>query len=66
MSTAADRQRARRQRLANGKIQLTIEADEVALVEALVEARLLEPVVDHDRRAIEAATQKLLGWVIAE
>ena len=38
----------------------------IVLVEALVEARLLEPLIDHDRRAIETATEKLLAWVIAE
>ena len=45
---------------------MTVEVDEVVLVEALVEARLLEPLIDHDRLAIETATEKLLAWVIAE
>ena len=63
MTSATVRQRRRRERLANGRIQLTIEADEVALLEALHEARLLDPLVDHDRCEIERAVERLIEMI---
>jgi hypothetical protein len=64
MSTAAAvRQRARRQRLANGKILLLVEADETKLVELLVASKLIDPMVDHGRSEIERATGKLLELI---
>jgi hypothetical protein len=65
MSTAADRMREHRRRERQGKIQLVIEADAVAVVEVLVEAQLLpaSPLVEHSKHAIEAAVEQLLTMI---
>jgi len=57
MSTQRVQQFRTRQR--TSKILLTIEVDEVLLVEALVEARLLYRHLSDDRRAITRALEKL-------
>ena len=66
MSAAALRQRLHRARERNGKIVLRIEADEVGLTEALITAKLLDPLVDHDRAAVEAAAARMLELIIAD
>ena len=63
MTAAVIRQRRRRERLRGGLIQLTITVPEVQLIETLVEARLLSPLVDHDRHAIEQAAERLLAMI---
>lgn len=55
-----------RDRQREGKIVLTIEADEVMLTELLVAANLLPPAVDYTRAQIEEATQALLVTLAAE
>jgi hypothetical protein len=65
MSNAA-RLRRFRERQANGHIILRLEVDEVALTELLVAAGLLPPATDHERTEIEAATERLLGTLIAD
>lgn len=59
----AARQRRRRERMRDGKIVLTVEADEVALTEALVVGGFLDPAHVDDRARIAAAVERLLGVV---
>jgi hypothetical protein len=65
MKSAADRVKAHRARRAAGRLSLLIEVDEVATIEVLERARLLEPLRDHDRediaRAVERAVERLLA-----
>jgi hypothetical protein len=65
-TTAALRQRRRRERLRQGRFILKVEVDEAGLVEVLTAASLLSPSVDHGRPEIQAAAQRLLGLMIAE
>lgn len=65
MSTAAARVKAHRARRAAGRLSLTIEVDEVATIEVLERARLLEPLREHDRESISRAVERLLV-VLAE
>jgi hypothetical protein len=64
MSSVAARVKAHRARRAAGRLSLLIEVDEVATIEVLEQARLLEPLHDHDRediaRAVEKAVERLL------
>lgn len=55
MRTAAERQRAHRKRQAAGKVVLQIEADEVAVTEALLSAGLLSQQDAEDPRKVAAA-----------
>jgi hypothetical protein len=61
--TAAARQRARRARQRDGKILLHVEADEVALTEALISGGFLDPAHVDDRDRIAAAVERLLAVV---
>jgi hypothetical protein len=59
-SADADRARRYRQRKRSGMLVLTVEANEVALAQALVDARLLKPQHIDNRPAITHAAQKLV------
>jgi hypothetical protein len=48
-----------RQRLKAGRVVLRVEVDEVRLVQGLIDAGLLDPIVD-DRAAIASALQRLV------
>jgi hypothetical protein len=63
MTAAAQRQARRRARQREGRILLAIEADEAALVEALIAAGVLEPCLSDDKRAIATATARLLQLI---
>jgi hypothetical protein len=64
VSSATDRQRARRSRQAQGKIWVPTEIDEVAWVEELVAAGFLDRGGEEDRRAIGAALTRFLAALI--
>jgi hypothetical protein len=62
MSTAvAERVRQCRARQRNGEIRVTITDDELLLIEALVEARLLHRHQADDRGAITQALEKAVA-----
>jgi hypothetical protein len=63
MTAAAQRQARRRQRRRNGRVLLVVEADEVALIEALIAAQLLDPLQADDKAALKVATERLLQLV---
>jgi hypothetical protein len=63
---STDRVRKHRARRRAGKVSLSIEADEVALLEFLAQARLLDPLQDHDRDALARAVERLLALMTAE
>jgi hypothetical protein len=65
-SPGAARVAAHYRRRKSGRIVLPVEVDEVGLVELLVEARLLSAGQQDDRRAVAAATSKLLGVITDE
>jgi hypothetical protein len=66
MTADALRQRLHRARERTGKIVLRIEIDEVGLTEALIAAKMLDPRIDHDRAAVEAAVARMLELIIAD
>jgi hypothetical protein len=55
MLSATERQRRRRRRQRDGRIVVRVELDEVEAEERLVAAGLLDPLADHDAKAIERA-----------
>lgn len=65
MSTATDRQRARRARLKAGRLVLRVEADEIGLVEMLIDHGLLDRADAEDLPRIEAAVERALAILIA-
>src|SRR5262245_66378455 len=60
LSTAALRVRRHRARRAAGRLSLSIEVDEVALIKVLVQADLLDRLQDHDRAALGHAIEHLI------
>jgi len=54
------RQRAYRARKHEGRITLPVEVDEVALTAALIEAGLLRPAEQEDRRKLAEALTKVI------
>jgi hypothetical protein len=66
MTSAADRMRRHREREARGKIVLRIEADEVALIETLAAARLIDRMSDPSRPDLERAVELLLTALARE
>lgn len=66
--TSSDRDRARRYRARRrgGILVLTVVANEVALTEALVDAKLLKPEYADNRPALEHAVQKLIDVFVRE
>jgi hypothetical protein len=64
VSSARDRQRARRSRQAAGRIWAPVEIEEVAWVESLVAAGFLNRGDEEDRRAIGVALGRFLDVVI--
>jgi hypothetical protein len=50
----------------SGTRVFSIEADEVALAEKLIEARLLDPVLADDCAAIEKAATQLIKTILSE
>ena len=63
MSSARDRQRARRARLAAGQIPVVVSIDEVAWSEALSEAGFLSD-PDPDKQAIGRALSHMLDRLL--
>jgi hypothetical protein len=61
---SSERVRAYRERQRAGLIQLTIEIDEIALPEKLVEAGLLSPARIDNRDAIIRAVEKLIAMFL--
>jgi hypothetical protein len=59
-STVAERQRRHRQRIANGRVILAVEVDEVNLAEKLVEAGYLSS-QDDSRSALQAALERAIS-----
>ena len=59
MSSAAARQRQYRERVASGRVKLTVEVDIVEWTEGLIAAGLLQGDPD-DRQAVVAATERVL------
>src|SRR5262249_31008245 len=64
--SVAERKAEQRRREAAGLIRLEVVADEVRLIHALELAGLLPTMVDHDKAAIEHATERLLELVTAD
>lgn len=60
MSTVSFRVREHRARQKAGRVVLAVEVDEVKLVAALIDSRLLDATAADDREAIERATEKLI------
>jgi hypothetical protein len=58
--TCADRVRRHRQRQRDGRVVLCIEAEEVALIDKLIVARLLDPTMADDPQQVVAAVTRLL------
>jgi hypothetical protein len=66
MSSAADRQRARRARLRAGRLVLQhVEVDEIGLVEMLISHGLLDRGDAERLHKIEAAVERVLATLIA-
>jgi hypothetical protein len=59
VSSAAARERAHRRRMREGKIVVAVEVD-VDDIEMLTVARLLDPMVDHDRVEVGHAIERVL------
>jgi hypothetical protein len=53
--TCAERVRRHRQRQRDGRVVLCVEAEEVALIEKLIVARLLDPTLADDPQQVIAA-----------
>jgi hypothetical protein len=66
MSSVADRMRQHRARKARGRTALLIEVDEIALVEKLKEGGFISPHQADDRAAVTAATNEMIGTLLAE
>jgi hypothetical protein len=60
MSTSTARVRRHRDRERRDEIVLMISANRTALVDQLIDARLLRPGVDHDHAAIVNATEQMV------
>ena len=60
MATVAERVAAHKARKRRGEILITLKADEVALVDSLVAARILSPAIEYDRAAICKAAERVL------
>ena len=60
MATVAERVAAYKNRKRRGEILLTLKADETALVDSLVAARILSPASEYDRKAISRAAERVL------
>jgi ABC-type Mn2+/Zn2+ transport system ATPase subunit len=60
------RQRAYRARKHEGRITLPVEVDEVALTAALIEAGLLRPAEQEDRRKLAEALARVIEIITAE
>jgi hypothetical protein len=58
--TCAERVRRHRQRQRDGRVVLCIEAEEVALIDKLIVARLLDPTMADDPQQVVAAVTRLL------
>ena len=58
--TCAERVRRHRQRQRDGRVVLCIEAEEVALIDKLIVARLLDPTMAGDPQQVVAAVTRLL------
>ena len=63
---AADRVRRHRERRAAGRVLLPIVVDEVELLETLAQARLLDPLIDHDRESLARGVERLLKLLARE
>lgn len=63
-TSAAERQRRCRHRRLCGRIVVKVELDEVALIDTLVRAELLDPARADDRDAIEGAFGRAIrAWI---
>jgi hypothetical protein len=60
VSNGALRVKRHRERRAAGRLSLNIEVEEVALLEVLAQARLLNPLQDHGRDDLGHAVEQLL------
>ena len=60
MTTSTARVRRHRDRERRDEIVLTISANRTALVDRLIDARLLRPDMDHDHSAIVSATEQMV------
>ena len=58
--------RQHRARKAAGRIALLVEVDEAALIDKLIEGGFIAPHVVDDRAAIAAATNEMIGTLLAE
>jgi hypothetical protein len=58
--TCAERVRRHRQRQRDGRVVLCIEAEEVALIDKLIVALLLDPTMADDPQQVVAAVTRLL------
>jgi hypothetical protein len=58
--TCAERVRRHRQRQRDGRVVLCVEAEEVALIDKLIVARLLDPTMADDPQQVVAAVTRLL------
>lgn len=61
--TAADRAKRYRRRRSSGRAVLSVEVDEVDLVETLIAAGFLPASQSEDRAAIARATSRLLAAI---
>lgn len=59
-ATGAERQRRHRARARAGRVVIPVEADDVALAEALIAAGFLSPGRADDREALAEATARVL------
>lgn len=66
MRSSTNRVRRLRERRRHGKIQATIECDEVGLVECLIDATTLTPDKRDDVEAIRRALQLMVDMIIVE
>jgi len=58
--------RAYRRRMRAGRTLVTIEIDEVLLIDGLVEARLLEPSLSDSKHAIDKAASRFVEIILKE
>jgi hypothetical protein len=58
--TCAERVRRHRQRQRDGRVVLCVEAEEVALIDKLIVARLLDPTMADDPQQVVVAVTRLL------
>ena len=60
MGTSTTRVRRHRDRERRDEIVLMISANRTALIDRLIDARLLRPGMDHDHSAIVSATEQMV------